>query len=199
MTEQFNYTDCRDTPESSWIEALYYNRDTAELAVVTEGRHYIYKDVPLETYLAGRRAESVGRWYNYNVQGVFNAADVQGSRALNDPIAYVEVDFPPLNSVRNDPHVFAGTVDASSLTIRGSNNYDMSGITRGDWPTFQPTNPEEDEQDSLPIRQYEISADVRVNYFVSATSAQDAINLWADNPLDYINIDVKGVQLVEDN
>ena len=115
MTTQFNYTDAFDA-DSTWIDSVYYNRDTEILSVVTEGRHYLYKNVPLYVFQEGERAPSTGRWFNWDIQKSYKAAILRESRRLDDPINYVMVG-------------------------RHANGTAPTGNVP--WPKHQPTNPDE--------------------------------------------------------
>lgn len=75
MAINFYYTDSYDTPDSSFVEGLYYNDSDNLLAVKFRGAGAaVYKDVPRNMFIVLRSASSVGRMYNNHVKDCFPSA-----------------------------------------------------------------------------------------------------------------------------
>lgn len=62
---------------SSMLNACAYDDETNELTVqFTNGKLYIYEEVPIETYRELISAESAGRYFNSIKKGLKQKADV---------------------------------------------------------------------------------------------------------------------------
>lgn len=75
MAINFYYTDEYKTPDSSFVECLYYNNDDHLLAVKFRGSGAaVYKDVPRNMFIVLRSASSVGKMYNNHVKDTYDSA-----------------------------------------------------------------------------------------------------------------------------
>lgn len=98
MTAQFDFTDVT-YPASSWIDAVYYNKNSRALAVVANGRNYFYSSVP-EYVFNNAGTGSAGQWYNYDVQGKFSTDHLPGTSSPDSPVNFVRVSGPGHVAVR---------------------------------------------------------------------------------------------------
>lgn len=65
---------------STIIQKSSYNPETRVLSVwlLTNGKRYDYRDVPLETYAAFRAAFAKGRFFNRHIRASFHFDEVKG-------------------------------------------------------------------------------------------------------------------------
>ena len=89
MTAQFNFSHST-YPNSSWIDAVYYNSNAKILGVVANGRNYFYANVPYSTFAESRQG-SAGSWYNTEVQGKYTPFALHDAPTPDSPVNYFDV------------------------------------------------------------------------------------------------------------
>lgn len=81
---------------SSAIELLAYNRENNELYIeFTSGGEYIYDGVFESTYNLFIQADSLGKFYRNNIQGVFTSRDATGAWLILRETDEEPVDLKP--------------------------------------------------------------------------------------------------------
>ncbi len=74
-TATYKYTESIKTPQSSWIiGASYYSCDGIKgyFILKTNGKEYIFQDLPKDKWLKFKNANSHGEYYNQNIKGRYN-------------------------------------------------------------------------------------------------------------------------------
>jgi hypothetical protein len=65
--------ECRDTPRSSFIQRVCYDKSQSYMIINLKGTYYHYCELPAATYDALMGAQSMGAFYNARIKG--NGAD----------------------------------------------------------------------------------------------------------------------------
>ena len=60
---------CTDTPRSSFIERVCYDKVQSYMLINLRGTFYHYCELPATTYVALIGATSMGQFYNQNIKG----------------------------------------------------------------------------------------------------------------------------------
>jgi hypothetical protein len=60
---------CTDTPRSSFIQRVCYDKAQSYMLINLKGVYYHYCELPAATYDAFMVASSMGRFYNQNIKG----------------------------------------------------------------------------------------------------------------------------------
>jgi hypothetical protein len=60
---------CADTPRSSFIERVCYDKAQSYMLINLRGTFYHYCELPVSTYDALMGAPSMGQFYNQNIKG----------------------------------------------------------------------------------------------------------------------------------
>jgi len=71
----FKYSESIKTPKSSWIlGATYYSCDGLKgyFILRTNGKEYIFQDLPKQKWIEFKNANSHGEYYNQNIKGRYN-------------------------------------------------------------------------------------------------------------------------------
>lgn len=91
MSDAFIYTHLF-APDSTAIDRVFYNEYERTLVVVfTSGAQAGYKNVPLNLFNSFQRAPSAGRFYAYDVKGVYGGVSADWT------------EFLPLSTEKNKP------------------------------------------------------------------------------------------------
>jgi hypothetical protein len=61
--------ECRDTPRSSFIQRLCYDKAQSYMLINLRGTFYHYCELPPATFDALASAPSMGQFYNANIKG----------------------------------------------------------------------------------------------------------------------------------
>jgi hypothetical protein len=61
--------DCRDTPRSSFIQRVCYDKAQSYMLINLRGTFYHYCELPSATYDSLMGALSMGQFYNANIKG----------------------------------------------------------------------------------------------------------------------------------
>jgi hypothetical protein len=61
--------DCRDTPRSSFILRVCYDKPQSYMIINLKGTYYHYCELPAATYDALMGAPSMGQFYNQSIKG----------------------------------------------------------------------------------------------------------------------------------
>jgi hypothetical protein len=61
--------ECRDTPRSSFIQRVCYDRPQTYMIINLKGTYYHYCELPPATFDALMGAPSMGQFYNQNIKG----------------------------------------------------------------------------------------------------------------------------------
>ncbi|QND70748.1 KTSC domain-containing protein [Tardiphaga robiniae] len=61
--------DCRDTPRSSFIQRVCYDKPKAYMIINLRGTYYHYCEVPYPIFDALMAAPSMGQFYNVRIKG----------------------------------------------------------------------------------------------------------------------------------
>src|SRR6476646_9142902 len=61
--------ECRDTPRSSFIQRVCYDKQQSYMLINLKGVYYHYCELPLATHDAFMGAPSIGQFYNQNIKG----------------------------------------------------------------------------------------------------------------------------------
>jgi hypothetical protein len=60
---------CTDTPRSSFIQRVCYDKAQSYMLINLRGTYYHYCELPMATFDALMSAPSMGRFYNQNIKG----------------------------------------------------------------------------------------------------------------------------------
>src|SRR5258708_27520684 len=60
--------ECRDTPRSSFIQRVCYDKPQSYMVISLKGTYYHYCELPAVTYDAFMGATSMGQFYNANIK-----------------------------------------------------------------------------------------------------------------------------------
>jgi hypothetical protein len=66
---RFNRRGCSDTPPSSFIQRVCYDKAQSYMLINLRGAYYHYCEIPVATFDAFMAASSMGRFYNQNIKG----------------------------------------------------------------------------------------------------------------------------------
>jgi hypothetical protein len=61
--------ECRDTPRSSFIQRVCYDKPQSYMIINLRGINYHYCELPASTYAALMTAPSMGQFFNQNIKG----------------------------------------------------------------------------------------------------------------------------------
>lgn len=61
--------ECRDTPRSSFIQRVCYDKPQSYMIINLNGVYYHYCELPLATFEALMGAPSMGQFYNTSIKG----------------------------------------------------------------------------------------------------------------------------------
>jgi hypothetical protein len=61
--------DCRDTPRSSFIQPVCYDKPQSYMIINLKGTYYHYCELPSTTFDGLMGAPSMGQFYNQNIKG----------------------------------------------------------------------------------------------------------------------------------
>ena len=68
---KFNYSDKFYSNESSWIKGARYfscDKKVGYLFLITDKKEYIFKNIPIHTWLGFKNAPSAGKYYNTHIR-----------------------------------------------------------------------------------------------------------------------------------
>ena len=61
--------ECRDTPRSSFIQRVCYDKPQSYMVISLKGTYYHYCELPPATFDGLMGAPSMGQFYNQNIKG----------------------------------------------------------------------------------------------------------------------------------
>lgn len=61
--------ECRDTPRSSFIQRICYDKPQSYMVINLKGTYYHYCELPAATFDSLMSAPSMGQFYNQNIRG----------------------------------------------------------------------------------------------------------------------------------
>lgn len=61
--------DCRDTPRSTFVQRVCYDKPKSYMIINLRGTNYHYCELPASTYNALMAAPSMGQFFNQSIKG----------------------------------------------------------------------------------------------------------------------------------